>query len=331
MHGSGLKISIITPAGAGTRNGNRNTATRWGGFLRAMGHRVVLEQHWGGAPADVMIALHARRSYDSISRYARTFPARPLVVALTGTDLYRDIHSDRDSQHSLELATRLVVLQDRGPQALPRGLRAKTRVVYQSARTIARPDPLTSRFEVVVSGHLRAEKDPFRAAAALALLPADSRIRLIHIGRAMTPRMQAEAEAYMAREPRYRWLGEHPHWRALRLLGRSRLMVISSKMEGGANVVSEALALGVPVIASRVPGNVGMLGRDYPGYYPVGNERALAKLLSRAESDGAYYHGLERYCATRAQLVTAEHERAALKALLAELTLRSPLPSRNTA
>lgn len=331
MRSTRLRISIITPAGARTRNGNRNTATRWGGILRAMGHRVMLEQRWSGGAADVMIALHARRSYDSIAHYAQRFPERPLVVALTGTDLYRDIQSDITAQRSLEIATRLVVLQDCAPEALPPGLRAKTRVVYQSARTIARPSALKSCFEVVVSGHLRAEKDPFRTAAALALLPAASRIRLTHIGRAMTPEMQVEAQAYAASEPRYRWLGELPHGRALRVLARSRLMVISSTMEGGANVVSEALALGVPVIASHIAGNVGMLGSDYPGYYPVGDERALAGLLYRAETDRAYYALLERHCGARTHLVTAGHERAALESLLAELASGPPTSLRDRA
>jgi putative glycosyltransferase (TIGR04348 family) len=228
--------------------------------------------------------------------------------------------SDASAQRSLALATRLVVLQEMGLKELSRPLRTKTRVIYQSARSIQRLEPLRSCFEVIVSGHLRDEKDPFRAAAALGHLPSDSRMRVTHIGAAMSADMDAQARAWMVRESRYRWLGELPHWRALRLLSRSRAMVISSRMEGGANVVSEALTLGVPVIASRVPGNVGMLGRGYPGYYPLGDERALARLLSRAARDGAYYARLDDACRARAHLVTAKHERAALEALISELT-----------
>ncbi|HET7158892.1 MAG TPA: selenoneine biosynthesis selenosugar synthase SenB [Burkholderiales bacterium] len=315
-----MKISMITPAGARTRNGNRNTATRWAGFLRAMGHRVTVAQHWEGVPSDLMIALHARRSYDSIAAFAHAHPQRPLVVALTGTDLYRDIHTDHHAQHALALATRLIVLQDMGPQSLPGQYRAKTRVVYQSARSIASPPPhLQSCFEVVVSGHLREEKDPFRAAWALALLPKSTRIRVTHIGRAMTLQMQTQAETLAQNEPRYRWLGEYPHWKALRVLARSRLMVLSSIMEGGANVASEALALNVPVIASRIDGNIGMLGRDYPGYYTVRDERMLADCLNRAETDPAWYARLREACAARAHLVSAQREQAALRALMEEL------------
>ena len=312
-----MKIALITPAAPGSRHGNRGTATRWAGMLRELGHKVTVQVDWDGSATDLMLALHARRSHDSIRNYAMCYPHQPLILALTGTDLYRDIRTDATARESMQLATRMIVLQDMGLQELSPALRRKTSVVYQSALVLKRPPPLTSCFEVVVSGHLRDEKDPFRAAAALAFLPTESRIRVTHIGGAMSPAMTREAQAWMQREPRYRWLGEVPHGKALRLLARSRLMVISSRMEGGANVVSEALANNVPVIASRVSGNIGMLGRDYAGYYRLEDERALARLLSRAESDPAYYLKLVRQCRARKPLVTHASERNALKSALA--------------
>lgn len=320
-----MRISIVTPAPPRSRNGNRNTASRWASLLRDLGHQVELAQAWSGARADLMIALHARRSHASITHYAEAFPDRPLLVALTGTDLYRDIKFDAAAQESLTLATRLIVLQELGVKELPLRLRARVRTIYQSARAVPRPPPLASCFEVVVSGHLREEKDPFRTVAALACLPKTSRVRITHIGAALTPAYAAQARAWMAREPRYRWLGELPHWQGLRVLARSRCMVISSRMEGGANVVSEALAAGVPVIASRVRGNVGMLGTPYPGYFPVGDERALARLLSRAECDDAYLEALARSCRARARLVEPRRERDALKALLVDAAQAVPL------
>ena len=279
---------------------------------------MTVEQRWSGVRADALIALHARRSHESIADYAARHPECPLVVALTGTDVYRDIAHDESSRESLRLATRLVVLQDAALDELVPDLRAKAHVVYQSARAVPRGAPLASCFEVVVSGHLRDEKDPFRCAAALAHLPPASRIRVTHVGGVLTPDMESEAREWMRREPRYRWRGERPHGDALRLLARARLMVISSRMEGGANVVSEALTIGVPVIASHIPGNVGMLGRDYLGYYPLGDECALAVLLDRAEREPEYYAALEAACRDRAALVTPERERASLNALLSE-------------
>lgn len=301
------------------RNGNRNTALRWAAHLRSLGHRVKVEQQWSGSAADAMIALHARRSHASIARYSGECPERPLLVALTGTDLYRDIGHDSDARHSLALATRLIVLQELGAEALPADLRAKVRVVYQSATAVRPPPPLVSCFEVVVSGHLRAEKDPFRAAAALTHLPRDSRIRVTHLGRALDLARADEAQAWMVREPRYRWRGELPHGRAMRVLARSRLMVISSRMEGGANVVCEALACAVPVLASRIAGNVGMLGATYPGYFEPEDDAALARLLTRAETDAAFYEELRLACAARSTLVRPERERETLARLLAEV------------
>ncbi len=314
-----MKIALITPAPAQSRSGNRNTALRWARLMREAGHRISVDTVWGGAASDVLIALHARRSHESIARFAACYPQRPLIVALTGTDLYRDIRSDRDAQQSLRLATALVVLQDRGIRELAPALRRKTRVIYQSVKPVAPQAPVTRGFEICVAGHLRDEKDPFRAAAALRHLPPESTARVIHLGRALDTAMAGEAHRWMAREPRYVWLGERPHWQTLRRLARARIMVISSRMEGGANVVGEALAAGVPVIASRIPGTIGMLGGDYAGYFPVTDERALARLLWRAETDAAYYRLLKRQCRARKPLVSPTRERAALRKLLADV------------
>jgi putative glycosyltransferase (TIGR04348 family) len=242
-----------------------------------------------------------------------------LIVALTGTDLYRDIRTDHNAQESLRLASQLIVLQDQGTRELAPALRRKTRVIYQSVTPVAPQAPITRWFESCVAGHLRGEKDPFRAAAALHYLPPQSTARVIHLGRALDTAMADEARQWMTLEPRYTWLGERPHWQTLRRLAHARIMVISSRMEGGANVVGEALAAGVPIIASRIPGNVGMLGGDYAGYFPVTNERALARLLWRAESDAEYYRLLKKQCHARKPLVSPARERAALKRLLADV------------
>lgn len=313
-----MNISLVTPASPKSRYGNRATAERWADFLRRMGHAVSVEEEWSGGLCDAMISLHARRSHPSISRFAEAHPDLPLVVALTGTDLYRDIHGDEKAKQSLELATRLVVLQEAGKMELEPRLRAKTSVVHQSAEAVRRLPPAAEAFEVCVIGHLREEKDPFRAALASRLLPPASRIRVLHAGGAREGAFAATARSHMAENPRYRWLGEVSRERVREILARARLLVQSSFMEGGANAVSEALASGVPVAASRIPGNVGLLGEDYPAYYPAGNEEALARLLERAEGDAAFYELLEEKCAARRELFSPENEYAALRRLLEE-------------
>jgi len=333
-----MKIVIVTPAAARVRNGNRNTAQRWANFLRQLGHRVSVQVEWDGTRADLMLALHARRSYDSIKRFAERCPELPLIVTLTGTDLYRDIKVDSKAQESMRLATRLVVLQEMGLNELAQPLRAKTHVIYQSARPVKFAHPSKRYFEVCVIGNLREEKDPFRSALAAALLPESSAIHICHMGRALNDDMARQAQALMEKNPRYRWLGELPHSRVRNKLTRCRLMVISSIMEGGANVVSESLAAGIPVIASDISGNIGMLGADYAGYYPCGNELALAELLHHAETSPEFYGLLKAQCAKRGPLVEPEQELAGLERLIAAAAVissstdgPSPLPRAGTA
>ncbi len=309
----------MTPAGPKLRNGNRVTAARWARFLRQLGHEVLLEESWGGGEPDLMIALHARRSHPSIRRYAAAHPDRTLIVDLTGTDLYRDVRSDEAARESLELATALIALQEKGPEELEPRHRAKARVIYQSAEPVMRPPPVKKYFDVCVIGHLRDEKDPFRAALAARLLPPTSRIRVTHTGRPYDEEFAERARLEASENPRYIWLGEVPRWKARRLLARSRLLAQTSVMEGGANVVSEALASGVPVISSDIPGNVGMLGADYPGYYPVGDEDALARLLYRAERDETLYEKLLAGCEARRHLVLPRREKEALGRVVEEI------------
>ncbi|HUG90043.1 MAG TPA: selenoneine biosynthesis selenosugar synthase SenB [Planctomycetaceae bacterium] len=321
------RILIVTPAPAGSRGGNRITAERWARLLRTSGYRVGVAGEYRGQPCDVLVALHARKSAASIARFHRAQPDKPLVVVLTGTDLYRDLSHSAAAGRSLERATRLVVLQPDAIPYLPPAVRPKTRVIVQSAegaRRAVRPDE--SVFVVCVSGHLRAVKDPFRAALAARLLPGESRIRVTHIGRPLTDAMRRRAEAEARRNPRYRWLGEVPHGRARAILARSRLLVLSSRLEGGANVVSEALALGVPVLSSRVSGSVGLLGDGYPGFFPVGGTRELAGLLWRCETDAAFYADLKDRCGQLAWLIDPARERQAWCELLGELAAVSEAP-----
>jgi len=313
-----LRVFIVTPAAAGSRNGNRTTAERWARHLRALGHQTQVAVRWDGRECDVLIALHARRSHPAIKAWKAAHPERPLVVVLTGTDLYRDIRHDAEARASLRLADRMVVLQAKGLDELSAAQRAKTHVIFQSVRTVRRQPTPKSYFLVTVIGHLREEKDPFRAARALAHLP-QSGIRIVHLGKAMTPEMGRQARALMRAEPRYRWLGELDHATTMRWLARSHAMVISSRMEGGAHVVSEAIGIGVPVVASAIAGNIGLLGERYPAYFPFADETALAARLARAQSDRAWLARLGAAVRARRRQVDPATERAGIARLLDDL------------
>jgi putative glycosyltransferase (TIGR04348 family) len=311
-------IVIISPALADANNGNWQTARRWSRFLRR-DYRVSLAVQWDGNPCDAMIALHARRSASSIAAFSAAHPTLPLVVVLTGTDLYRDILSDADAQRSLQLATHLVVLQPAGLLMLDQASRSKTRVIYQSAPSLKAIDkhPATpSRyFDVAMIGHMRSEKDPATFMRAAEFLQA-KKIRLIHIGSALDPALGTLAEQTRQRHPQYQWLGNLSHAATRQRLKRSHLMAITSRMEGGANVIIEAVTSGVPVVASDIPGNRGMLGEKYAGYFPPGDSLKLAQLIERAAGDPGFYGRLQAQCAARAPLFAPERERASLLELL---------------
>jgi glycosyltransferase involved in cell wall biosynthesis len=178
------------------------------------------------------------------------------------------------------------------------------------------------RFRVAVVGHLREEKDPFRTALALSHVKPDLDLEVVQIGDALSPGFARKARQLMRREPRYRWLGGRPHREALGWIARSHALVVSSIMEGGANVICEAARIGTPVLASRMSGNVGMLGRNYPGYFPLSDDRALARLMEKAFLEKSFYSSLKRALAARRRLFAPPAERTALARVVREALRR---------
>jgi putative glycosyltransferase (TIGR04348 family) len=306
-----MKIALVTPAPAGMRNGNRHTALRWAAFLRAAGHKVTVGTKDIGSKADLLLALHARRSHESILDFWRSHPDRRIVLALTGTDVYRDIRISGEAQESLERADRLIVLQPKAIEQLAPHLQEKARVVVQSSATRLRHHPANKGpFRLCVIGHLREEKDPLRALAALQFLP-DADVEILQVGELLDRKLKPETK-----DRRYRWLGSMPHARALKWLASSHAMIISSLMEGGANVVCEAIRIGVPVLASHISGNIGLLGERYAGYFPVGDARALARLIAIVAKDKALYSTLKKQVAKLRPMVAPRAEARALLAAL---------------
>jgi putative glycosyltransferase (TIGR04348 family) len=305
-------LTIVTPARPGARTGNLHTATRWASMLRSAGYAVKVAQEWEGKPTDVLLALHARRSHDSVARWREAHPQAPLVVVLTGTDLYRDLPRSAEARRSLALADRVIVLQEAALSSLETPIRRKAHVVYQSSDTrLRQAPPQGPRLRIAVVGHLREEKEPFCAARALAGL-GDAQAEVVQVGGALDAAHARQARHWMRIEPRYRWLGSVPHGQSLRWIARSHLLVVSSRMEGGANVIAEAARIGTPVLASKIPGNVGMLGPRYSGYFALGDHAALAALVRRCHDDPAFYARLRAQVAALRDRFAPPQERRAL-------------------
>ncbi len=308
-------ITLVTPAPPGSRAGNRATAERWAGLLEQVGMRVSVVTEYGGETTDLLIALHAWRSHEAVRTYRQHHPDGPLLVVLTGTDVYRFQFSEPELTYgTMAQAQVLVGLHRQVDADIPARFRDRLQIVLQSADAplYESRQPRDDRFEVCVVGHLREEKDSLRAARAARLLPADSRIHVLQAGKPHNEEWRAALERELQDNPRLEWLGELDREGTQALMARARLMVISSVMEGGANVVSEACRAGLPVIASDIPGNRGLLGDDYAGYYPSRDEQALARLLLRAEREPGFVAELTRAASAQAVHFTPEAEQASL-------------------
>ncbi len=318
-------LLIVTPYLADANNGNWRTAVRWRRLLSRR-YRVIVQASGdpltatAGDDAALLIALHARRSHQAICDWRQRHPDRAMIVALTGTDLYRDLPAgDAATRTSLDLADRLIVLQDDAPRHLPTPWCDKARVVFQSARALVpwphkRPDLL----HCVLVAHLRDEKDPQTAFAAWRLLPSDLPATLTVIGAALDPVLGAAVRTLAAADPRVRYLGPRAHPWTRQAIKRAHLLLVPSRMEGGANVVVEAVTAGTAVLGSRMSGNVGMLGDDYAGYFAVGDAKGLAALLVRAAHDSAFVDALGASCRSRAPRFTPDAEAAGLQRVVAE-------------
>ena len=304
-----MQILLVTPAAIHSRSGNRTTATRWKKIFQLLGHNVTVVQQYQNESADIMVAIHAWRSADSIKRFSKTHPNQPLIVVLSGTDAYRFIHTHTDTTiKSIQSADRLVGLHANISQAIPEEYRSKIRVIYQSANFLPRKKTSSKYFKICVAGHLRDEKDPLRPAYAARSLPQHSKIEIHHYGKAHTKDWAKRARSEEARNIRYQWHGEVAQALLTNKMRQTKLLILPSIMEGGANIISESLAVGLPVIASKIDGTVGLLGENYPGYFETGNTQDLRKLLIKAETDLSFLKKLNNACNKRLCLFSHERE-----------------------
>jgi putative glycosyltransferase (TIGR04348 family) len=320
------RILLITPARESDNNGNYHTAHRWLQMLSPQ-YEVTVAQAFVGQESDLMIALHARRSAGAIVGFQARNPASPVILVLTGTDLYKDIpNRDPEALESLRRASHWIVLQEDAPkflsqldfELLPPGEGRDIHVVFQSAPAMTPFENPSMILNVAFVGHLREEKDPRTLFNALRMLEKELPIVVNAAGNGLDNALAAEASQLAADDPRFAWLGGMSHEKTRELIRQADILVVPSRMEGGANVIVEALTAGTPVAASAVSGNIGMLGRDWPAYFPVGNAQVLADLLRTCATDKNYLLELRAAAAKRAPLFLPESEQKTLRAVVAQ-------------
>lgn len=312
-----MYIRFLAPFLRGFRNGNVVTSERWRSFFQELGHQVLEGPEGTGEHCELLVVFNAYKNREALRQVAQGEGRPRIVICLTGTDLYQDLQQDPSAWDVLYLADRLVVLHPCALDALPAELRGRAQVIYQSAVATQPPRAAeTGYFDVCVIAHLRPVKDPLRAARAARLLPPESRVRVLLLGKALSDELGEEARLEQEVNPRFRWLGEQSQERTAEILHNSSVLVVSSLFEGGANVVSEAVAAGVPVIGTDMACMRGLLGDDYPGLFPVGDSSGLAALLLRAETDRDFYRELAERCRHQAYKFEPALERESLRLLL---------------
>ncbi len=313
-----MNILIVSPAAVDALLGNAVTARRWASMLTDLGHQVQVAQEYEPGGWDVLVCLHASKSHGALLAGKQARPEMKVIVAMTGTDLYGDLPHGAQAQESIALADRIVVLHPKGGEVLPVEVQSKVRPILQSVALSPSALPVTSNFPVLVLAHLREVKDPLLAAKAARLLPSDSKVLVTLLGEVIDPAYGEQASLEVQQNPRLQWPGALPHDQAMEKLAQAKALVISSKMEGGAHVISEAAVLGVPILATAIHSSIGLLGEKHPGLFPVGDVQALANLLQRLEADADFAAELRQCSQSLAPLFAPARERQAWAALLAE-------------
>jgi len=245
-------------------------------------------------------------------------PNGKVVILITGTDLYESLPAGSElGQRALLEADRIVVVQEAARLRLPEEVREKTVVIAASLDPIEiKAEANATPFAISILGHPRPVKRPFMVIEEVAKHPEWNEVEVWQIGEALDEESSQEGAAWLKKDSRYRWFGGLPREEALALCAKSSLTVNSSILEGGANAVLEAVTMGVPVLASRIEGNVGLLGEDYPGYFEEGE---LGEVLERIIGGEMDLDEWVRLASERLPLFSRETESTSWLELLADL------------
>lgn len=318
-------ISVVSPYPVDSQIGNSVSARRIVALLNSAG--IKARATFDAVPpySSAMVAINAWRLSEIIHQFRNTHPNAPIIVVLAGSDLYgtKSKVDAANTRRAMVEASSLVVSQSAALDAVPDYLQSKCKVIPKSVNTnlkvVRNADP--DFFNVIIASNLRQEKEPLVSAQAAAMLPTGSRIRMNHYGIALDQDLATQALALTnAPHSRYTWHDGIPHGQVLTEIVAADLFVNSSRFEGGANAVCEAIALGTPVLATRIPGNIGILGLDYPGLFPTGDTKALTGMLVDCEQEAEFLEQLTDTCARLAPAFAPEYECRLWMDLLGELT-----------
>ncbi|MDA7500854.1 glycosyltransferase [Akkermansiaceae bacterium] len=313
-----MKVCVASPYPLSELKGNSVTTDRIVAMLNEGGVEARGSHGNDGEPADILITLHAIKGAPAVFDFKKKTPNGRVIVLLTGTDIYQGLAEGAEiGGDALQVADRIVVPQEAAIRKLPEKVRGKTVVIRPSLDPIAvKATPSQSPFVISVVGHLRPVKRPFLTIETLAQHPEWSDVEVWQIGQALDAEMRKTAEFWMEEDKRYRWCGGLPREESLALCAKSSLTINSSILEGGANAVLEAMTMGVPVLASRIEGNVGLLGDDYPGYFEEGE---IAKALEAIMHQRVDLDEWSRLLADRLPLFSRVRESESWLELLIEL------------
>jgi putative glycosyltransferase (TIGR04348 family) len=322
-----MKIRIVSPFPEGFPSGGNVTAYRWARLFASLGHEVIVTDLEHDHPADLLIALSAVNCAPLILGSYRDAPRRPVIVALTGSDLAL-LPKHAGAQSVVDLASRVVVFQPAALDSLSRTVRQHAEVIFQAAQPLkSRQLPRRDVFVVTLAASLRVEKNPLLAARAARLLPAASQIYIEHFGAILDESLAEEVRTEMAANGRYHWAGALSHTGLRKRLAASHALIVPSTVEGGANVVSEAAVDGVPILASRIPGNVGVLGEQYPGYFAPGDPASLAQLLRLLETSPDFSRRLRSALESASKNLRPAEEKKRWRRLLTDMAAKIDKPS----
>ncbi|YCM44811.1 glycosyltransferase [Verrucomicrobiaceae bacterium 227] len=288
--------------------GNSVTTHRIVEILREQGIEARGCHGFDGQPADILISLHAVKGAQAVVDYREVSPDGKVIVLMTGTDIYQFLpEGSIEGDRALEMADAVVVVFDRAIQSLDVRWREKAVVIPSSlapVKVVAKPE--CPPFAISVVGHLRPVKQSFLTIEAVARHPEWKDVEVWQIGESLDEQCTAEAREWEKRDSRYRWFGGLPREESLALCARSSLTVNSSILEGGANAVLEAMTMGVPVLANKIEGNLGLLGDDYPGYF----EGEMDEILSKVITGGVDLLAWKDHSSSRLPQFSREHEAA---------------------